>query len=157
MADKVVPGGGANFLRVRRFPLPVLIPSHALYSSIIWDSYKRANIDRRTKCSQSHPTLQLKQLQAVRMWTGMDWSRASVLTLRMFSQNESFSHALEIFHTLQLEHSIKWHKTRWYFNVAWTVHWSGRFFGLAPKPHPSETCLILHHLKYNCSTDVHLQ
>jgi hypothetical protein len=50
-------GTGAGFLRVLRFPLPVLIPPTPPHSSsIIWDWYNRPNSGRRTKWTQSHPT-----------------------------------------------------------------------------------------------------
>jgi hypothetical protein len=45
------------FLRVLRFPLPILIPPTAPHlSSIIRDWYNRPISDRRTKWTQSHPT-----------------------------------------------------------------------------------------------------
>jgi hypothetical protein len=45
-----------DFLRVFRFPSPILIPPNAPYSSIIqgWDNSSISG--RRTKCAQSHPT-----------------------------------------------------------------------------------------------------
>jgi hypothetical protein len=49
-------GTGANFLRVLRFLLPILIPPTAPFSSIIRDLYNRAVSGRRTKWTQSHPT-----------------------------------------------------------------------------------------------------
>jgi hypothetical protein len=47
---------GAGFLRVHRFPLPILIPPNVPYSSIIQGWYKRLNSGRRSKWTQSHPT-----------------------------------------------------------------------------------------------------
>jgi hypothetical protein len=47
----------AGFPRVLRFPLPILIPPTAPYSSfIIRDWYNRSVSGRRTKWTQSHPT-----------------------------------------------------------------------------------------------------
>jgi hypothetical protein len=49
-------GTGAGFLRVLRFPLPVLIPPIAPHSSssIIRGWYNRSDSGRRTKCTQAH-------------------------------------------------------------------------------------------------------
>jgi hypothetical protein len=49
---------GAGFLRVLRFPLPILIPPTPLNSSssIIRGWYNRPNSGRRTKWAQSHST-----------------------------------------------------------------------------------------------------
>jgi hypothetical protein len=48
---------GAGFLRVLRFPLPVLIPPNAPHSlSIIRGWYNRPISGRCTKWAQSHPT-----------------------------------------------------------------------------------------------------
>jgi hypothetical protein len=50
-------GTGAGFLRVFRFPLPILIPSTAPHSSSsirVW--YNRPVSGRNTKWTQSHPT-----------------------------------------------------------------------------------------------------
>jgi hypothetical protein len=50
-------GSGAGFLRVLRFPLPILIPPTAAHStSIIQGWYNRPISDRRTEWTQSHPT-----------------------------------------------------------------------------------------------------
>jgi hypothetical protein len=50
-------GTGAGFLRVFRFPLPILIPPTAPHSSsIIRGWYNRPVSGRRTKWTQSHPT-----------------------------------------------------------------------------------------------------
>jgi hypothetical protein len=50
-------GTGAGFLRVLRFPLPILIPPTTPHSSaVIRGWYNRPNIGRRTKWTQSHPT-----------------------------------------------------------------------------------------------------
>jgi hypothetical protein len=50
-------GTGAGFLRVLRFPLPILIPSNAPHlSSIIRGWYNRPVIGRPSKWTQSHPT-----------------------------------------------------------------------------------------------------
>jgi hypothetical protein len=49
-------GTGACFLRVFRFPLPILIPPTARHSSIIWCLYNTVSSGRRTKWTQSHPT-----------------------------------------------------------------------------------------------------
>jgi hypothetical protein len=49
-------GTGAGLLRVLRFPLPILIPPNAVYSSIIRGCYNRPFRGRRTKWTQSHPT-----------------------------------------------------------------------------------------------------
>jgi hypothetical protein len=50
-------GNGAGFLRVHRFPLPILIPPTAPHSSsIIRRWYNRPVSGRRTKWTQSHPT-----------------------------------------------------------------------------------------------------
>jgi hypothetical protein len=49
---------GTDFLRVLRFPLPILIPSIALHSSSIvrdWYGYDRPISGRHTKWTQSHP------------------------------------------------------------------------------------------------------
>jgi hypothetical protein len=47
----------AGYLRVFRFPLPILIPPTAPHSSssTIWDWYNRPHSSRRTKWTQSHP------------------------------------------------------------------------------------------------------
>jgi hypothetical protein len=50
-------GTGADFLQVLRFPLSILIPPTAPHSSIIRGWYNRPNSGRRTKWTQSHPTL----------------------------------------------------------------------------------------------------
>jgi hypothetical protein len=50
-------GTGAGFLRVLRFPLPILIPPTATHSSsIIRGWYKWPISGRRTKWTQSYPT-----------------------------------------------------------------------------------------------------
>jgi hypothetical protein len=49
-------GTGAGFLRVLYFPLPVLIPPNAPYSSISQGSYNRPISGWRTKWTQSQPT-----------------------------------------------------------------------------------------------------
>jgi hypothetical protein len=51
-------GTGAGFLRVLRFPLPIIIPPIAPHSSssIIRGWYNRPNSARRTKWTHSHPT-----------------------------------------------------------------------------------------------------
>jgi hypothetical protein len=49
-------GTEAGFLRVLRFPLPILIPPTAPYSSIIRGWSNRPNSGRRTKWTQSNPT-----------------------------------------------------------------------------------------------------
>jgi hypothetical protein len=50
-------GIGAGFLRILRFPLPILIPPTAPHSSsIIRGWYNRPVNGRRTKWTQSHPT-----------------------------------------------------------------------------------------------------
>jgi hypothetical protein len=50
-------GAGTGFLRVLRFPLQILIPPTAPYSSsIIHVSYNRPVSCRGTKWSQSHPS-----------------------------------------------------------------------------------------------------
>jgi hypothetical protein len=50
-------GNRAGFLRVLRFPLPILIPPTAPHSSsIIRGLYNRRNNVRRTKWTQSHRT-----------------------------------------------------------------------------------------------------
>jgi hypothetical protein len=52
-------GAAAGFIRVLRFPLPILSPSTAprSSSSIIRGWYNRSISGRRTKWTQSHPTL----------------------------------------------------------------------------------------------------
>jgi hypothetical protein len=51
-------GTGAGFLRVHRFPLPILIPPTAPHSSssIIRGWYNRPISGRRTKWTQPHPS-----------------------------------------------------------------------------------------------------
>jgi hypothetical protein len=49
-------GTGAGFLRVLRFPLPILIPTASHSSSIVRGWYNRPVSGRRTKWTQSHPT-----------------------------------------------------------------------------------------------------
>jgi hypothetical protein len=51
-------GAGEGYLRVFRFPLPILIPSAAphLSSSTLRSWYNRPNIGRSTKWTQSHST-----------------------------------------------------------------------------------------------------
>jgi hypothetical protein len=49
-------GTGAGFLRVLRFPLPILIPPTAPHSSLIRGWYNTPVTGRRTKLAQSHPT-----------------------------------------------------------------------------------------------------
>jgi hypothetical protein len=49
-------GTGAGFLWVFLFPLPLLIPLNAPYSSIIQGGYNRPIKGRRSKETQSHPT-----------------------------------------------------------------------------------------------------
>jgi hypothetical protein len=52
-------GTGEGFIRVLPFPLPILIPPTAPYSSAptIQRWYNRPDSGRRTKWTQSHPTL----------------------------------------------------------------------------------------------------
>jgi hypothetical protein len=49
-------GTRTDFLRVFRFPLPILIAPNAPYSSTIRGWYNRPTSGRRTKWTQSHPT-----------------------------------------------------------------------------------------------------
>jgi hypothetical protein len=49
-------GTGAGFLRVLRFPLPILIPPTAPHSPIVRGWYNMPNSGRRNKWTQSHPT-----------------------------------------------------------------------------------------------------
>jgi hypothetical protein len=55
-------GTGAGFLRILRFPFPILIPSTAPQpsTSIIWGWYNRPNSGRSTKWTQSHPMRKTK-------------------------------------------------------------------------------------------------
>jgi hypothetical protein len=55
-------GTGAGFLRVLQFPLPILIPSTAPYSSIIRGWYNMPNSGPHTKLTQSHPTQRTEAL-----------------------------------------------------------------------------------------------
>jgi hypothetical protein len=48
-------GTGAGFLRVLRFPLPILISPTTPHSSVIRGWYNRPNIGGRTKWTRSHP------------------------------------------------------------------------------------------------------
>jgi hypothetical protein len=48
-------------VRVLRFPLPILTPPSAPYSSIIRDWFNSPISGRRTKWTQSQPTPQIKQ------------------------------------------------------------------------------------------------
>jgi hypothetical protein len=63
-------GTGAGFLRVLRFPLPVLIPPTApRSSSITRGCYNRTVSGRRTKLTQSHPTPRnIKKLKNRKVW-----------------------------------------------------------------------------------------
>jgi hypothetical protein len=45
-----------GFLRVLWFPLPILIPPNAPYSSIIRGWYNKLISGQLTTCTQSHPT-----------------------------------------------------------------------------------------------------
>jgi hypothetical protein len=49
-------GSGGGFLRALRFPLPILIPPNAPYSSVIRGWYSRPDSGRRTEWTQSHST-----------------------------------------------------------------------------------------------------
>jgi hypothetical protein len=51
-------GTWAGFLRVLRFPLPILVPPNASCSSVFRDWYDRPISGRRTKWTQSHLTPQ---------------------------------------------------------------------------------------------------
>jgi hypothetical protein len=52
---------GTGFLRVLRFPLPILIPPIApQLSFIIWGWYNKPNSGRSTKWTQSHPMRKIK-------------------------------------------------------------------------------------------------
>jgi hypothetical protein len=66
-------GTGVGFLRVLRFPLPILIPLTAAHSSsIIRGWYKRSNSGRRTKWTQSRPTpRQQETTNNQRSWHGL--------------------------------------------------------------------------------------
>jgi hypothetical protein len=59
-------GTGGGFLRVLRFPLPVLIPPTTPHSSssIIRGWYSRPVSGRRTKWTQSHPTKHENKIKA---------------------------------------------------------------------------------------------
>jgi hypothetical protein len=60
-------GTGAGFLRVLRFPLPILIPPTAPHSwSIIQGWYNRPVSGRRAKWAQSHPPQETKKILASR-------------------------------------------------------------------------------------------
>jgi hypothetical protein len=49
-------GTEEGFLRVLRFPLPILIPPNDSYSSIIRSWHSKPITGRRTEWTQSHPT-----------------------------------------------------------------------------------------------------
>jgi hypothetical protein len=85
-------GTGVGFLRVLRFPLPILIPSTAPHSpsSIIRGWYNRPNCGRRTKRTQSPPPTNSKKtrtsasppqnhitLPEIEPWTAWDTARPS--------------------------------------------------------------------------------
>jgi hypothetical protein len=57
---------GTGFLGILQFPLPILIPPTAPYSSIIRGWYKRPNISRRTKWTH-YPTPRNKNMYQVRV------------------------------------------------------------------------------------------
>jgi hypothetical protein len=60
-------GAAADFLLVLRFPLPILIPPTAPYSSpIVRGGYNRPFSGRRTKWTQSHPTARNKKKTTLR-------------------------------------------------------------------------------------------
>jgi hypothetical protein len=49
------------FFRVLRCPLPILTPLNTPYSSVIQGRYNWLTRGRRTKWTQSHPTLRIKE------------------------------------------------------------------------------------------------
>jgi hypothetical protein len=57
---------GAGFLRVLRFPLPIIIPSTAPHSSIIRGWYNRASSGRVTKLTQVTPTARIKKVKTTK-------------------------------------------------------------------------------------------
>jgi hypothetical protein len=69
-------GPGAGFLRVLRFPLPILIPPTAPHSSstIIRGWHNRPVSGRRTKWTQSHPTPRNDLWHPV----GLQWRKSDV-------------------------------------------------------------------------------
>lgn len=48
-------GSGADFLQISLFPVPVLIPPTAPYSSIFWGWYSEPTSGLRAEWTQSHP------------------------------------------------------------------------------------------------------
>jgi hypothetical protein len=59
MVDKSAIGSG--FLQACQFPLPVLIPPTAPYTSIIQGWYRRPTFGQCTKWAQRHPIPQIKK------------------------------------------------------------------------------------------------
>jgi hypothetical protein len=72
-------GTGAGFLRVLRFPLPILIPQTDPHSSsIIRGWYIRPVSGRRTKWTQSHPTPPQEIKKTKKRWSSWDNLDSSV-------------------------------------------------------------------------------
>jgi hypothetical protein len=67
VVDKVALG--QVFLLVLRFPMPVLIPPNAPYSSVIRDWYNRPISGQSTKWTQSHPhPHEIKKNMITNLW-----------------------------------------------------------------------------------------
>jgi hypothetical protein len=68
-------GTGESFLRVLRFPLPILIPPDAPYSSIIWGWYNRPGSGLHTKWTVSpHPKEVIRNEWLRCLGNGISWS-----------------------------------------------------------------------------------
>jgi hypothetical protein len=89
-------GAGAGFLRVLRFPLPILIPPTAPHSSIIRGWYNRPTSGRNAKWTQSNITPRNKKIWEALIPALISFRALNPVTVQL--KNQLFGDFLRVHH-----------------------------------------------------------